>query len=208
MSVDRIPFQRVAVLGSGLIYWVGVWIQARRIRRRIGRSPNVRPKGVKERLLWMGWALVVVGWWTLPFLPASILIPPLVNPRGALVGVLLLGAGYAGTLWCYQAMGDAWRMGVCRNEKTTLVTRGPYRFIRHPIYVFQTLMVAAVALLLPSLAAFAILLMHLGCVLSKAVDEEAHLRSLPDAGYAAYCARTGRWFPRFHRPETQPTAEG
>ena len=104
-------------------------------------------------------------------------------------------AGYAGTLWCYVAMGNAWRMGVNRTEKTTLVTRGPYGFVRHPNYLFQVMMVAAIPLLLPSALAFAALAIHLLCVRTKAVDEESHLRTLLGRPYADYCARTGRWLP-------------
>jgi protein-S-isoprenylcysteine O-methyltransferase Ste14 len=203
MNPDRLLFQRAAVFLSGLIYWAGVWIQARRIRRRIGRSPNVRPKGSKERLLWVGWALVVLTWWTLPFLPGSVFTHALVQPLGSVLGGVLLVAGYAGTLWCYRAMGNAWRMGVCRTEPTQLVTGGPYRFIRHPIYLFQIFMVAGVAVLLPSAISLAALAIHGCCVLIKAADEEAYLRARLGADHAAYAARTGKWFPRFHATKTQ-----
>ena len=43
-------------------------------------------------------------------------------------------------------MGRSWRMGIDPAEKTSLVTRGPYRWMRHPIY-------RAVALEVPALAA-------------------------------------------------------
>jgi len=36
----------------------------------------------------------------------------------------------------YAAMGNAGRIGVNAQEKTTLVERGPYRVIRHPINAF------------------------------------------------------------------------
>ena len=92
-------------------------------------------------------------------------------------------------------------MGINRGEKTELVMAGPYRVVRHPIYLFQAIMVAAIALLLPSLLALTILLVHLACVAAKAADEEAYLRTLMGQTYETYCARTGRWFPPFLRKD-------
>ena len=204
------------MLGSGLLYWAGVFVQSRRVRRRIGRSPNVRPRGAKERLLWVGWALVVMAWLGLPWLsgggtwlPGSRVFPSRVLELGTALGVLLMVIGYGGTLWCYAAMGNDWRMGINRTEATHLVTSGPYRLVRHPIYGFQLLMVAAVALLLPSLVSLTILVLHLVCIWLKAADEEAHLRKVLGQSYELYFARTGRWFPRLFRknPPASPTGE-
>src|SRR5690606_25818605 len=60
-------WQRLLVSLSGLVYWGGVLVQARRVRRKIGRTPNLKPKGAKERALWVGWTLVVLGWIAQPF---------------------------------------------------------------------------------------------------------------------------------------------
>ena len=203
MATDALSLNRAVVFGAAAVYWAGVWVQARRIRRRTGRSTNSRPRGSKEQLLWAGWLFVVAAWLALPFLsvgdqgriPGADIFPALVHPWLRTLGMALVVAGYAGTLSCYVAMGNAWRMGVNRTEKTTLVTRGPYGFVRHPIYLFQVMMVAAIPLLLPSVLAFAALAIHLLCVRTKAADEESHLRTLLGQPYADYCARTGRWLP-------------
>lgn len=203
MATEGLVLNRAVVLGFGVVYWLGVLVQARRVRKWIGRSPNVRPRGLKERVLWGGWFVVVGGWLALPLATGqsagewwTAIVICLVHPVGLALGTIMMVAGYGGTLWCYAAMGEAWRMGVNRAEKTELVTRGPYRFVRHPIYLCQTIMVAAIAVLLPSVLALAILGIHLGCVVIKAADEESYLLSLQGASYAEYCARTGRWFPR------------
>jgi protein-S-isoprenylcysteine O-methyltransferase Ste14 len=210
MGTEALSLNRAVVFGSAVVYWAGVWIQSRRIRRRIGRSTNSRPRSPKEKLLWAGWSFVVVGWLALPFmcahgqwhLPGTAIFPAFLHPLFRALGIAMMVLGYVGTLWCYVAMGDAWRMGVNREEKTDLVARGPYGFVRHPIYLFQVIMVAAVPLLLPSVLAFVILLTHVLCVRTKAVDEEAHLRKVLGQPYAAYCACTGRWFPRLWHQET------
>jgi protein-S-isoprenylcysteine O-methyltransferase Ste14 len=203
MAIELTKLNQVVAFGAAVVYWAGVWVQTRRVRRRIGRSPGVRPKGVKERMLWAGWSLVVVSWLALPFLSGSwspwpwlAVVPSLVHPLVSTLGILMMAAGYAGTLWCYVAMGNAWRMGIDRKEPPRLVTSGPYGLVRHPIYLFQLMMVAAMTILLPSAFSLFILGIHLVCVLTKAADEEAYLRPLLGQTYEAYCARAGGWFPR------------
>jgi protein-S-isoprenylcysteine O-methyltransferase Ste14 len=105
--------------------------------------------------------------------------------------------GYASTILCYIAMGNAWRMGVNRAEKTQLVTAGPYRFVRHPIYLFQGVMVAAIVVLLPSAISLFVLVVHILCVRTKAADEDAFLQTVQSQDYQEYRARTGGWFPRW-----------
>jgi protein-S-isoprenylcysteine O-methyltransferase Ste14/poly(3-hydroxybutyrate) depolymerase len=201
MPVDALLLRKGIVLGSALVYWVGVLVQTRRVRRRIGRSPNVKPRGPREKLLWLGWLLVIGGWLAQPFLIQDqrgiffSLMTSLLHPLGLVLGIVLVVGGYAGTLWCYASLGDAWRLGVRKREKTTLVKHGPYRRVRHPIYLFQTLMIAGVVLLLPSLFMVLLLGLHLLCITVKAIDEEAYLLGVHGPEYQAYLARSGRFLP-------------
>ncbi len=203
MSTDEFFWRRAIVSASGLIYWIGVWILARRVRKQIGRSPNLKPRGPKEKALWVGWLLVILVWVGQSFVvrtenawPGLAFFSALLNlPLFAVGGGLVVG-GYACTLWCYAAMGDTWRIGINQKEKTTLVERGPYRVIRHPIYAFQLVMLAGAALLLPTLLSFVILVLHLICALIKAVDEENYLKTVHGQTYVDYMSRTGRLLPK------------
>ena len=203
MSTDELFWRRAIVSASGLIYWIGVWILARRVRKQIGRSPNLKPRGTKEKILWVGWLLVILVWVGQSFVvridnawPGLTFFSAMLNLPLFATGIVLVVAGYACTLWCYAAMGNTWRIGVNKNEKTTLVERGPYRSIRHPIYAFQLVMLAGAALLLPTILSFAILVLHLICALIKAVDEENYLKTVHGQTYVDYMARTGRLLPK------------
>ncbi len=68
MTSEELWLRRGVVLGSAVVYWAGVVIQARRVRGRIGRAPNLKPRSSKERLLWVGWAVVIGLWLLLPCL--------------------------------------------------------------------------------------------------------------------------------------------
>jgi protein-S-isoprenylcysteine O-methyltransferase Ste14 len=206
MTVDELFIRRAIVLAAALVYWGGVWVQARRVRKRIGRSPNLKPRGFKEKLLWLGWFAVVAGWIALPLLarpdaesPWLRLQSSWLGTGGLVAGLFLMIAGYAGTLWCYSAMGDHWRIGLDRRQKGALVNTGPYRVVRHPIYLFQMVMLGAVVLLLPTGLPLLLLTFHLVCALIKAWDEETHLLEIHGAAYRQYLRQTGMLLPPFSR---------
>jgi protein-S-isoprenylcysteine O-methyltransferase Ste14 len=202
MPADNLFLNRAVVLVSVLIYWGGVLVQARRVRRRIGKSPNLNPRGTKERLLWAGWLLVIGGWLAQAFVIGRLdvsgfrIIPNLSNSVCLGIGLGVVALGYAGTLWCYAAMGDLWRIGIDHTKKVALVSSGPYRYIRHPIYSFQMVMLIGAFWLLPAGFSLALVFVHLICVRVKAADEEAYLLTTLGDEYRQYVARTGRLFPR------------
>ena len=202
MPADNLFLNRAVVFVSVLIYWGGVLVQARRVRRRIGKSPNLKPRGTKERLLWAGWMLVIVGWLGQAFLIGHLdvvgfrILASLSNAIGLVIGLSVVALGYAGTLWCYAAMGDLWRIGIDHTKKVALVSSGPYRYVCHPIYSFQTVMLIGAFWLLPAGFSLALIFAHLICVRVKAADEEAYLLTTLGDEYRQYLARTGRLFPR------------
>jgi protein-S-isoprenylcysteine O-methyltransferase Ste14 len=80
-----------------------------------------------------------------------------------------------------------------------LVVRGPYRFMRNPMYVGASAALAGAALFYRSipLAVYAggfLLVSHVFVMWF----EEPVLRRSFDGEYDAYCARTGRWWPSAH----------
>jgi len=201
MSEYELIVRKIAVFLSGIIYWSGVYINARRIKRRIGKSPNLKPSNLKESLLWSCWAVIIAGWISQPFFinVDSILfsfISELSYRYSIYAGVILLIAGYAGTLWCYVSMGDAWRIGIDKKDQTPLIQKGPYHYIRHPIYLFQIVMLLGVIFLLPTRFSIFILLIHFIAVIIKSSDEEAYLLNIHGEKYRDYYLRTGRFLPR------------
>ena len=209
MEVDGLLLRKAVVAGSGLVYWAGVLVQARRVRKKIGRSPNMTPRTAKERALWLGWLLVIAVWIGQPFFIGGEnvaagknvwafvrLCPQMLHVAAMITGLVLVVAGYAGTLWCYAIMGSAWRIGVNEQEKNALVTSGPFARVRHPIYALQVLMLAGAVMLLPTICSLVVLASHLLCVWLKAADEEAYLLATHREAYRAHIAHTGRIFPK------------
>jgi protein-S-isoprenylcysteine O-methyltransferase Ste14 len=78
-------------------------------------------------------------------------------------------------------------------SEQTVVSNGPYRLIRHPIYVGDLMLLFGLELALNSYLVLGVLLLA-PIVLRQAVEEEKKLaRALP--GYEAYCANTKRFIP-------------
>jgi len=204
MTAEELLIRKSVVVASAAIYWAGVAVNAQRLRRRLGRSPNIKPRGLKERLLWFGWLLVVAGWAGQPLAarssgPPSFLsfLPALTSTVLLIIGFALILAGYLGTLWCYVSLGESWRIGVNRKERIALVRQGPYRIVRHPIYSCQIVILAGMTCLIPTVLSVLIVTLHLACVIVKALDEERYLEETHASAYREYAGQTGMLLPRW-----------
>ena len=102
-------------------------------------------------------------------------------------------------LWAHRALGENWSTSVETKEQHTLVTSGPYRWVRHPMYA--TMFVWALAFFLLSTKWFVgITWLALGIMAaSRAGKEEAALTEKFGAEYRAYMQRTGRFLPGLRR---------
>ena len=134
---------------------------------------------------------VFAGWlagrvWPTPFLPPD-------APRWALGGALI-ALGLAIGLWAVVEFRRA-RTSVRPDRPTTAVlSTGPYRRSRNPIYLSMFVIVAGLAVALDYLWQFAALIV-LYAVLRWGVvaREEAYLTRKFGAAYTNYAARVRRW---------------
>jgi protein-S-isoprenylcysteine O-methyltransferase Ste14 len=80
------------------------------------------------------------------------------------------------------------------SEARGLVTRGPYRFVRHPLYLVEELAAIAGFIEAFSLAATLLLAAQIALQIRRIINEEAVLEArFPD--YARYRATTARVIP-------------
>jgi protein-S-isoprenylcysteine O-methyltransferase Ste14 len=112
---------------------------------------------------------------------------------GMLVGL----AGAAVALWCVGTFTVVGRGTPAPfDPPRRLVARGPYRFVRNPMYLGATVALAGAALVYESvaLAGYTVLFLLVahGFVIWY---EEPHLRRTFGQEYDVYCARVRRWWP-------------
>lgn len=112
---------------------------------------------------------------------------------GWIAGLVLVSAGLAAWALAANRPGN-FNIRPTPRDGGILVTGGPYRWIRHPMYT-AVLFGAAAAVLKASRAADALLWLALLAVLvAKAAIEEQALAER-DPTYRAYAARTRRFLP-------------
>jgi protein-S-isoprenylcysteine O-methyltransferase Ste14 len=145
----------------------------------------------------------------LVFLPARVLAwSGLTTPRplgvAGAFGMLLAVLGGALALWCILAFAWLGRGTPAPfDPPRRLVVRGPYRFVRNPMYLGAALALVGAAIVYGSapLAAYAgafLALMHAFVV----GYEEPTLRATFGADYERYCREVRRWQPRLQARET------
>ena len=123
-------------------------------------------------------------------------IPALDGAVGNAVGLVLGIGGIALTFGAQLAMGDAWRVGVDPEERTELVTDGPFRLVRNPIYSAMLPTVFGLVLMVPSVVAIAaIVTLFVALELQVRLVEEPYLLQVHGDDYADYAARVGRFVP-------------
>ncbi len=107
-----------------------------------------------------------------------------------LVGIFLL-------FWVHHTLGKNFSVPGVMKEKQSLITTGPYRWVRHPMYT-ALFLVTIVYFLISANWFIAVVWIGwiVGTVASMIRDEEAVLIEKFGDEYRAYVQRTGRFLPR------------
>jgi len=107
-----------------------------------------------------------------------------------LVGIFLL-------FWVHHTLGKNFSVPGVMKEKQSLITTGPYRWVRHPMYT-ALFLVTIVYFLISANWFIGVVWIGwiVGTVASMIRDEEAVLIEKFGDEYRAYVQRTGRFLPR------------
>lgn len=175
-------------------------LRARVQRRRTGDSGVRRPVTVEQ---WTARLSFAAG------LLATGVAAPAVEIGGAAplqaldrvvsrrAGLGLAVAGVAAVFAAQQAMGDSWRTTVAPHERPALITSGPFRHTRNPIYTAVMAMSAGLTLAVPNpVSLTGLTMVVVGSHWQVRRIEEPYLRRAHPQTYPAYAERVGRFFPR------------
>ena len=131
---------------------------------------------------WMAWAAIRLPAW----------------PRWIGVG-LGVGAG-ALIIWTLHSLGHNLTDTVVTRRNSTLVTHGPYRFVRHPMNVVFPVVSIVLFLMSANWVIGVAMLILIGTLtIVRAPIEEEQLIERFGEDYRTYMRRTGRFFPRLTR---------
>jgi protein-S-isoprenylcysteine O-methyltransferase Ste14 len=123
---------------------------------------------------------------------AEIPLPPLVRWSGTATGVLSLLL----FVWVHRSLGKNYSPLIALRDDHTLVTRGPYRWVRHPMYgAFYLLHVAVFLLSANAFIGLTWIGGLTGVVVLRIPQEERMLTERFGNAYIEYAQRTGRLLP-------------
>jgi protein-S-isoprenylcysteine O-methyltransferase Ste14 len=112
------------------------------------------------------------------------------------LGVALGAAAGGLTIWTFRSLGHNLTDTVVTRRDATLITHGPYRWVRHPFYlafamavIANTLITANAYLAITGTAAFLV-------IVARTSIEEQKLIERFGGDYRDYMRRTGRFLPR------------
>jgi protein-S-isoprenylcysteine O-methyltransferase Ste14 len=194
-----IPFRVAMVVMLVGAMSIGAYhrLQAAKSGERFDRRLEGTLLAIVLRLSGLGMWLATIAYivWPSSVSWASVPLPEAVRYCGLLPGA----AGIAMMYWTMTNLGKNLTDTVSTRRDATLVTAGPYRYVRHPFYVTAALLMAAVALLSANwlIAVFGFAVIAL-LVLRTPKEEQKLVEKFGDA-YRDYMARTGRFVPRLVR---------
>ena len=170
-------------------------IQAASSGEKISRKDEGFLFALVLRTLGLGLFLSTVIWVISPQAMewAAIPLSPAVRWIGAVSGAACSLLMY----WTLRSLGKNLTDTVVTRATATLITSGPYCWVRHPFYVTAALLMASVTImaanaLIGSISFFVLLMLAI-----RTPKEERKLIETFGQSYRDYMKTTGRFFPRF-----------
>ena len=170
-------------------------LRARREAGVIPRKAEPGPLIAARLLLAVPLGLAILSYPLGPdWLPWSRLeLPDWMRTAGVVLGAALVPA----FVWMFRSIGSNISETVLTRDAHELVTHGPYRWVRHPLYALGSLLILALGLIAASWLIIAFSVVVVAAVRLVVIPrEEENLVAAFGEDYRAYTSRTGCLFPR------------
>jgi len=102
--------------------------------------------------------------------------------------------------WLFKHLGKNVSPTATVRVNSTLVTSGPYRWIRHPLYTAGYILWSGIAVLTTNWCLLVVLLIFIPILRQRTTIEETNLLEVFGDDYVRYMKQTGRFFPRLKKP--------
>jgi len=173
---------RGAIFAVWVAFWL-YWLVSAAGAKAGTRTRRTRPAGLS--IIVLGFVLTRV------FGTGSLVVH---SPALRALGTAAFTCGIGLAVWARVHLGRNWGMPMSRKEEPELVTSGPYRFVRHPIYSGILLAVLGTSLATNAYWLIAVLVLGMYFIHSAKVEEGLMSDSFPTS-YPSYRARTKMLIP-------------
>jgi len=194
MSDDQL-FRLILLAGFVIFMPIGIY---HRLKARTGEKLDRRQEGmfilVALRLVGLAGMAGLIAYLIDPAYMAWAAVPLPVWLRWTGVGLALI----AGSLlvWMFRTLGRNLTDTVVTRKQHTLVTNGPYRWVRHPLYSSAALAIIGNSLIAANWFIFVAGCLALLMLVIRTRKEEQNLIAKFGDDYRNYMQRTGRFVPR------------
>jgi protein-S-isoprenylcysteine O-methyltransferase Ste14 len=180
--------------------WVALFTVLQNI---VGRRSSARNQSIRQREPIIVACLIAVSQPVLLLGIVSILHDWFVSPASwifvRVVGCVVILAGLAVSMWAQRCLGPSWVGGIGTARNHRLVTNGPYRYVRHPLYAGMLISGLGVGFVsMDPFYGLGTLLFAVAYILRYPAEEQALRHKFRRARlqeYEAYIARTPALFP-------------
>ena len=175
------------------IAWFAVWILwaigTKRTERRESSPSRLSYTVLNVAAFWLMFAGDVPQNWL-----RARLYPPSVWTNWLGIAITVGGLGFA--IWARAYLGRNWSGVVSVKVGHELVRRGPYRWVRHPIYSGMILALLGTAVVRHQLRGLiAVLLLYAGFTIKSRIEEQTMTATFGPE-YAQYASTTGAIIPK------------
>ena len=174
----------VVILVAWIVFWL-YWLAAS-AGVKSGRTRWARFAGIRVAILVLFFVLVRAK----VFKGSAITT----NPWREGIGLAVFGSGLAVAVWARRHLGRNWGMPMSEKVEPELVTTGPYRRVRHPIYSGLLLAMVGTAIAVSWYWLIAAALLGAYFVYSAVAEERYMMEQFP-AAYSSYKRATKMLVP-------------
>jgi protein-S-isoprenylcysteine O-methyltransferase Ste14 len=186
-----VPFANTLIVALWIV-WLVVWTAAAFFVKRTRRKEPLRTMLTERVPVVVGMLVLIRPRWLPPALSHRFIAE---GPGIALLALVLVIAGMLFAYWARAHLGRNWSGEVMVKVGHTLITSGPYRSVRHPIYSGMTLALVGSALATGAPYGFVGLALILFGFLVRVGQEEALMRETFPGEYDDYSRHTARLIP-------------
>lgn len=166
-----------------VVFWNGGWQSVVEVDK-----PNLRQESLKGTLISVAISLLtlqIIGTGLLLTSGAPDTVPGFLHTAGIIIGMTLTLFGMGGTLYSRNYLVRFWDTGAVSLSGQAEIVRGPYRLVRHPVYLFTILCYTGTALVFPTWwNIVAVLLVVLAYIFKTREEERFLAENLP--GYREF----------------------
>ncbi len=181
-----------------ILIFYGAYLLNNLLLQKKGITANHLAKGNKAssvRLLEICLLLVTYGLVIIQCLSLLDFFPTLyLFKYQRILGFILAMTGSFFFIMAVIAMKDSWRAGINSSQKTSLMTEGILRFSRNPAFLGFDLFYMGIALMLPSLLMFTVVIVALLIFHLQILEEEKFLTTVFGDNYLTYKQKVRRYF--------------